>query len=239
LGMVLKDDVVLAISKSGETAELVHLLPAFRRLDIPMIAMTGNPQSTLARYSAVRLDISVKEEACPNDLAPTASTTATLVMGDALAVALLEKHGFTREDFALFHPGGSLGKKLLVTVDNLMETGEGMAFCSPEETMKTVTIEMAHKRGICPIVDNAMRVLGVVTTGDLNRLVEQTEKFFKFKAEEVMNRNPKCIESGTLAAVALKKMEETRIIAMPVVDTDKKLIGIVHLHDILTAGIQS
>ncbi len=239
LGMVHRDDIVICISKSGETDELFNLMPVFKKLGIKIVAMTGKMNSTLAKNADVILDISVKEEACPNDLAPTASTTATLAMGDALAVALLEKHGFTREDFALFHPGGSLGKKLLVTVDNLMETGEGMAFCSPDETMKTVTIEMAHKRGICPIVDKAMRVLGVVTTGDLNRLVEQTEKFFKYRAEEVMNRNPKCIESGTLAAVALKKMEETRIIAMPVVDTDNKLIGIVHLHDILTAGIQS
>jgi len=239
LGMVHRDDVAICISKSGETQELQNLIVAFKRLQIPIIAMTGQLKSSLAANADVVLNVAVKEEACPFDLAPTTSTTTTLVMGDALAIALLEKRDFSREDFAFIHPGGSLGKKLLTTVDDLMEKNENLPFCSCHDDMKRVTIEMAHKRGICPIVDEQFRIIGVITTGDLNRLLEQREQFFHLSAEDVMTRNPKIVTSGTLASDALEKMEQYRVIALPVIDGEKKLIGVVHLHDILQQGIRN
>jgi len=237
LGMVHRDDVVICISKSGETEEIYNLIPVFKKLDIPIIALTGNPNSTLAKHARVVLDIGVREEACPHDLAPTTSTTVTLVIGDALAISLLEMRQFSREEFAFLHPGGNLGKKLLTTVDDLMETDDKLPFCRINDNMKKVTIEMAHKRGICPVVDEQFAILGVITTGDLNRLLEQTENIFQIEAGEVMNKDPKTILSGMLAIEGLQKMEEYRVIALPVTDKAKKLIGIVHLHDILQAGI--
>lgn len=237
LGMVLKNDVIIAISKSGETAEIIHLLPSFRRLDVPVIALTGNKNSTLSRYAAVSLDISVKEEACPNDLAPTASTTVTLAIGDALAVALLQSRGFSAEDFALLHPGGALGKKLLLRVSDLMETGELTPFCYKEDLMRAAVLEMAHKRGICPVVDREKNLLGVLTTGDLNRLMEKTENIFQIPVNDVMNTQPKYIYKDDLAAIAYKEMEKYRVIALPVVDKNKKLVGVLHLHDLMQEGI--
>jgi arabinose-5-phosphate isomerase len=238
IGMVHRDDVVVCISKSGETEEIYQLLAVFKKLNIPVIALTGNLHSTLAQNAQVVLDISVREEACPHDLAPTTSTTATLVMGDALAIALLERRKFSKEDFAFLHPGGSLGKKLLITVDDLMEAGENLPYCHVNDDMKKVTIELAHKRGICPVINEQFEIDGVITTGDLTRLLEQTEDFFKIPAGDVMNLSPKVVSSGTLASEALQKMEEYRVIAMPVVDHKQKLTGIVHLHDILLAGIK-
>jgi len=238
LGMVTRDDIVICISKSGETEELHELLPVFKKLEIPIIALSGEPQSTLGRAASVFLDVSVKEEACPYDLAPTTSTTVMLVMGDALAVALLKKRNFSKEDYAFFHPGGSLGRKLLMTVDDLMEKDDKLPSCREYQTMRQVTIEMSHKRGICPIVNDKFQVIGVITTGDLNRLIEREEKFFHLEAKEVMTNNPKMIESGTLASVSLKEMEKYHVIAMPVIDGNKKLIGVVHLHDILDMGIR-
>jgi len=237
LGMVHKDDVIIAISKSGETSELIHLLPSFRRLDVPVIAMTSSKQSTLARYAKVWLDISVEEEACPNDLAPTASTTVTLAMGDALAVALLDARGFSAEDFALLHPGGSLGKKLLMRVADLMESGDNLPYCFPEDRMQKAIMEMAHKRGICPVVDHDFHLVGVITTGDLNRLIEKTEHIFNIPVTEVMNPQPKFIHQDDLATIAYKEMEKFRIIAMPVLDTREKLVGVIHLHDLMQEGI--
>ena len=239
LGIVTRDDIVICISKSGETEELYELLPVFKKLGIPIIAMTAHPDSTLGRSAAVFLDVSVKEEACPHDLAPTTSTTAMLVMGDALAIALLEKRNFSREDYAFFHPGGSLGRKLLMTVDDLMETKDKLPSCTNNQNMRQVTIEMSHKRGICPIVNEQFQVIGVITTGDLNRLIEHEEQFFHLEAKVVMTQNPKVVESGTLASEALKKMEEYHVVAMPVVDGNNKLIGVVHLHDILDVGIRT
>ena len=239
LGMVHKDDVIIAISKSGETSELLNLLPSFRRLDVPVIAMTGRGDSTLVRYARVWLDIGVKEEACPNDLAPTASTTVTLAMGDALAVALLEARGFSAEDFALLHPGGSLGKKLLMRVADLMESGDSLPFCYQEDRMQKAIMEMAHKRGICPIVDHDMHLIGVITTGDLNRLIEKTEHIFNIPVTEVMNSNPKFIHEDDLAAIAYKEMEKFRIIAMPVLDKQERLVGVIHLHDLMQEGISA
>ena len=237
LGMVHRDDIVICISKSGETEEIFNLINVFKTLKVPIIALTGNLNSSLAKYSDVVLNVSVKEEACPHDLAPTSSTTATLAMGDALAIALLECRQFSKEDFALIHPGGSLGKKLLIKVEDLMESGEQLPFCTVNEDMKKVTMEMAHKRGICPIVDDDFRVIGVITTGDLNRLVERMENFFHVLAKDVMNPNPKTVELNTLATLAFKKMEENGIIALPVVDKNGKLTGVIHLHDILKSGI--
>lgn len=237
LGMVHRDDVVICISKSGETEEIFNLLSVFKTLKVPIIGMTGNQNSSLAKYSDVVLDISVKEEACPHDLAPTSSTTATLAVGDALAIALLECRQFSKEDFALIHPGGSLGKKLLLKVNDIMETGEQLPFCTVNEDMKKVTIEMAHKRGICPIIDDNFFVKGVITTGDLNRLVEKTENFFHVLAKDVMNVDPKTVETDTLAVLALHTMEDHGIISLPVVDNKNKLKGVIHLHDILKAGI--
>jgi len=237
LGMVHRDDVVICISKSGETEEIYQLLPVFKKLGIPVIAVTGNKKSTLAQHAQVVLDVRVKEEACPYDLAPTTSTTASLVMGDALAIALLERRNFSKEDYAFLHPGGSLGKKLLTTVDNLMETDDNLPFCYSDDKMKKVTIELANKRGICPVVNEQFEISGVITTGDLARLLEQNENVFEIKASDVMNPNPKVVTSGILASEALQKMEDFRVIAMPVVSEELKLKGVVHLHDILLAGI--
>jgi len=237
LGMILKTDIILAISKSGETEELLHLLPSFRRLDVPIIAMTGNKKSTLAHYSYTSLDISVKEEACPNDLAPTASTTVTLAMGDALAVALLESKGFSPEDFAMLHPGGTLGKKLLMRVSDIMESGTLLPFCKPEDLMRIAILEMAHKRGICPVVDSDMLLKGILTTGDLNRLIERTDDFFNIPVIDVMNKQPKFVSEDDLASIAYQEMEKYRIISMPVLDREKKLKGIIHLHDLMQEGI--
>jgi len=239
LGMVLKNDVVLAISKSGETTEISHLLPSFRRLGVPLIVMTGNTESTLARYATVLLDIAVKEEACPNDLAPTASTTVTLTMGDALAVALLESRGFTAEDFALLHPAGALGKRLLMRVADVMESGDNLPYCFDYDVMRTATLEMAHKRGICPVIDKDFRLKGVITTGDLNRLVEKTENFFHIGVQEVMNKQPKHIFENDLASMAYSEMQKNNIISMPVLNKEGKLVGVVHLHDLMRQGIVS
>ncbi len=237
IGMVHRDDVVICISKSGETEELYKLLAAFKRLHIPVVAMTGKRNSTLAQQAEVVLDVSVKEEACPHDLAPTTSTTATLAMGDALAIALLERRNFSKEDYAFLHPGGSLGKQLLTTVDDIMEREKNVPSCHADALMKQVTIELAHKRGICVVVNEQNIILGVITTGDLTRLLERQDNVFEIKAQDVMNPDPKVIRSGTLASEALAKMEKYRVIAMPVVSDENELTGIVHLHDILLTGI--
>jgi len=237
LGIVHKDDVIICLSKSGNTEELNFLLPVFKKLNVPIISITSNPNSVLAKHSHVLLNIGVKEEACPHDLSPTSSTTAMMVLGDALAIALLERRQFTAEDFAFLHPAGSLGKRLLMHVDDIMEKGQDVPSVPLAAKMKQVVLEMAAKRGICMIVDKDMHVLGVVTTGDLNRLVEKTEQFFDIPVAEVMTKNPKKILSNTLAYTAYRKMEEFRIIAMPVVDKNNVLCGVIHLHDIMRAGI--
>jgi arabinose-5-phosphate isomerase len=237
LGMVQKNDVVIAISKSGETEEILHILPALKRLDVPIIAMTGNNESTISRNAEVTLDISVKEEACPYDLAPTASTTVTLVMGDALAIALLEARGFSADDFAMLHPGGSLGKKLLMRVSDLMEKDEKLPFCFADDLMRKAVMEMAHKRGICPVVDKEMKLIGVLTTGDLNRLIETNDQFMFVPVNKIMTTTPKCIRENALATLAYLEMEKFRVIAMPVVDEKNTLLGIIHLHDLMQEGI--
>ncbi|MFZ0389329.1 MAG: KpsF/GutQ family sugar-phosphate isomerase, partial [Calditrichia bacterium] len=237
LGIVHKDDIIICLSKSGNTEELNFLLPVFRKLGVPIISITSNPDSVLGKHSQLVLNLGVKEEACPHDMAPTSSTTAMAVLGDALAIALLERRKFTREDFAFLHPAGSLGKRLITRVEDLMECDDDVPFVDESATMKEAVLEMAAKRGICMVVSPEKRVLGVLTTGDLNRLVKKTEHFFHIPVGEVMNANPKTIQIHTLAYTAYKKMEDYRIISMPVVDEQEHLIGVIHLHDIMRSGI--
>ena len=234
LGIVGRNDVAILISKSGESDEMRGLLEYLSRLGVPIIAMTGRVSSTLGRAATVALDCSVAEEACPHDLAPTTSTTVTLALGDALAVALLQTKGFTRDDFARLHPGGALGRKLTLRVADVMLTSD---YPSLRETasMRECVVLLAEKRGTVPIVDANKHVIGVVTAGDLTRLMERSDTFLNTTVAEVMNRKPKTIESEELAAGAVFIMEKFGIMALPVV-ADGKLVGIVHLHDLLRAG---
>ena len=236
-GLALKGDVVIALSKSGETGELLQLLGVFKRFDLPVIALVGAPHSTLARHADVLLDCSISEEACPHDLTPTASSTAMLAMGDALAMALLTRRDFQPEDFALFHPGGSLGKRLLLRVADVMLTGVEVPSVAPDATMREAIVEMAHKRGTVPVVDAEGRVVGVVTNGDLMRLMEETDSVFPVPVREVMSSAPKTIGPDELAATAVNQMENHGIVAMPVVDAGGRLTGIIHLHDCMRAGV--
>jgi len=237
LGVTTKGDVVIAISKSGEMDELPYLLRIFKRLEVSVIALTGSGNSTLAQNADVVLDVSVEEEACPHGLAPTASTTASLAMGDALAIALLLKRGFGPDDFALIHPGGALGRRLILKVEDVMIGGDNIPRVSLDATMKDAVIEMTAKRGITSVVDKKHHVVGVVTNGDLMRLIEKSEMIFNIPVVEVMNKNPKVISKNELGAAAVKMMEKHAIISMPVVDGDNKLIGIIHLHDLMKAGV--
>lgn len=239
LGMVTGDDIVLALSNSGETEELVALLPHLKRFNVTLISLAGNPKSTLARSSDVCLDVSVAEEACPMGIVPTASTTATLAMGDAIAVALIQMRGLREEDFAAFHPKGSLGKKLLVTVGDLMHTGDSLPRVFPDTPMTQTVMEISSKRlGITAVVDNGGKLVGVVTDGDLRRGIEKHGNvLFEKRAEDVMTRDPKTVSSGDLAAKALAIMEKHSITALPVPDAEGRPAGIIHLHDILREGI--
>ena len=238
LGMITKGDVVLAISNSGETAELVALLPPIKRLNLRLISMTGRPDSTLARRSDVVLDISVRAEACPMNLVPTTSTTAALAMGDALAVTLLEMRGFRPEDFAAIHPGGTLGKRLLLTVADVMHTGSEIPIVQEQTLMREAVFEITSKKlGITAVVNGDGRLTGVITDGDLRRWLERGVDLFRLTAGEVMTRNPKTIRSDELAAKAVSRMEEHAITALPIVDEEGRPSGIVHLHDLLKAGV--
>jgi len=238
LGAVLKDDVVICISKSGNTEEILKLLPVFCRRKIPVIAMTGNKESELAKSSTVVLDVSVKEEACPYDLIPTASTTATLVMGDALAVALLQQRGFSIDDFAQFHPGGNIGKRLLLRIDDIMRTGDDIAKVNENAPLPKTIIEITSKRlGATCIMDDEDNLVGIITDGDLRRLIEQRHDLWKLRAKDVMTRNPKCVASGVLAVEALNLMEKYSINVLIIVDKKNYPIGMVHIHDLLKAGI--
>lgn len=237
-GVAMKEDVVLVLSKSGETREVIELLNVWKRFDLPVVAIVGELDSTLGRRSDVALDCSIDQEACPHDLTPTASTTAMLALGDAMAMALLTRRDFQPEDFALFHPGGSLGKRLLLAVSDVMLTGEEeLPSVSVEATMREAVLEMAHKRGTVPIVDDEDRVVGVVTNGDLMRLMEKTDQVFEIPVREVMTTDPKTIGPDALAATAVNKMENHGIVAMPVIDDEGALVGIVHLHDCMRAGV--
>ena len=237
IGMVARGDVVLAISNSGETEEVLTLLPAIKRLGVPLIVLTGNPGSTLARNGDVVLDVSVAEEACPMKLVPTSSTTAALAMGDALAVALLELRGLGPEDFALIHPGGSLGRQML-KVEDLMHVGEAVPVVSEETLLAEAILEMTGKRlGATTVVDRSGQLIGIITDGDLRRALQRDRQALEKAARDVMSRDPKTIGRGELAAKALEVMEHYAITQVIVVDERRCPAGIIHLHDILRAKI--
>ncbi len=238
LGMITAQDVVLAISSSGETDELVAILPLLQRLGIPLIAMVGRPDSTLGRRADRVLDISVAVEACPMNLAPTASTTVTLALGDAMAVALLEERGFTSEDFARFHPGGALGKQLLLRIDDLMHTGEGIPAVYRQAPMRDALLEMTAKRlGMTAVVDEDGRLEGIITDGDLRRALDHGIDLQQEPAGQAMTPNPLTINGEDLAARGLQLMEEKAINGLLVVDADRRVIGALNMHDFLRAGV--
>ena len=240
LGMLMKGDVVIAVSNSGETEEITRILPVIKRMGLPLIAMSGNPRSTLARAGDVFLDISIKEEACPLGLAPTASTTATLAMGDALAVALLLERGFREEDFALFHPGGTLGKRLLLRVEDLMHRSDEIPMVGKEIPLKEALFEITSKKlGITGVADAEGNLAGVFTDGDLRRSLEKGFDVLNRPVGEVMSCNPKRILRANLAAKALQKMEEFSITSLFVFESEEshQPVGIIHLHDLLKAGV--
>jgi len=237
-GMITAADVVVALSNSGETDELLTILPLIKRLGVPLIAITGNARSTLAHEADVHVDASVKEEACPLGLAPTSSTTAALVIGDALAVALLEAKGFTLEDFAWSHPGGSLGRRLLLRVCDVMHKGAGIPAVVVTVSVSDAVLEMtAKKLGMTAVVDAHRRVCGIFTDGDLRRLFERTHEIHTTPISQAMTRNCTTVEASILAAEALRVMEEKFINALLVVDADKKLVGALNMHDLLRAGV--
>ncbi|HWI39894.1 MAG TPA: KpsF/GutQ family sugar-phosphate isomerase [Verrucomicrobiae bacterium] len=240
LGMITPGDVVIAISNSGETEEVVRILPVVRRLGAALVAMSGNGSSTMARAADISLEIPVKEEACPLGLAPTASTTATLALGDALAVALLVKRGFRAEDFALFHPGGSLGKKLILTVDDLMHKGQAVPLVAEETVMREALFVITSKGlGVTGVTGGAGELVGVITDGDLRRALERGVDIMNQTAGSLMSRNPKRILAGDLAARALKRMEDHSITSLFVFPSEEESrpVGVIHLHDLLKAGI--
>jgi len=239
LGMLSREDVVIAISNSGETEEIVKLLPAIKRLDVQLISLTGNIKSTLAKNSDVVLDISVKEEACSLGLAPTASTTATLAMGDALAISLLEKRGFKEQDFAAFHPGGVLGRRLLLKVEDVMHSGKDIPRVTEETPMKDVIVEITSKKmGMTTVADSSGHLRGVITDGDLRRLLErQLSDLLRIQAKQVMTTLPKVIHRSALAAEAVQRMEAHSISALVVADAQGLIEGVIHLHDLLKIGI--
>ena len=238
MGMLTKEDLVISISNSGGTNEVVNLVPLIKALGIKMIAMTGNSDSVLAKSADAHLNIGVEAEACPMDLAPTSSTTATLVMGDALAIALLEAKGFSAEDFAFSHPGGTLGRRLLIKVSDLMHSGDELPKVSARTLIKQILIEMTSKGlGITTIVDENGALLGVFTDGDLRRVIDKGVHLEDALASEVMNTDPLKIGENRLAAEALGLMEERKITALVVVDDNDIPCGIIHLHDILRAGV--
>jgi arabinose-5-phosphate isomerase len=238
IGMVTSDDVVICISKSGDTAELRLLLPRFHHLGVKIIAMVSNTNSPLSKQSDVVLDVSVKEEACPYDLAPTSSTTAALVMGDALAITLLQKRNFTVEDFAMFHPGGNLGKQLLLKVEAMMITGKDIPLVKESVSLSDAIVEISSKRlgGTC-VVDETGILCGILTDGDLRRLLQRSTNISNFTAGQVMTKNPKTIRQNILAAQALKVMESYKITQLIVVDDEHHPVGILHLHDLVEAGL--
>ncbi|MCW8194376.1 KpsF/GutQ family sugar-phosphate isomerase [Proteobacteria bacterium 005FR1] len=237
LGMITRSDIVIAISYSGSSTEILMLLPLLKRMGIPLISMTGKPDSPLARAADYRLNVCIDAEACPLDLAPTSSTTCTLVMGDALAIALLEARGFTAEDFAFSHPGGALGRKLLVKVEDLMHRGDELPQVRPDTLLPAALVVMTEKGlGLTTVVDEEGELLGIFTDGDLRRSVDQGTDINHATMNEVMNRKPKTIHKEMLAAEALGLMEDKKITAL-VVEENHHPVGIIHMHDILRAGV--
>jgi arabinose-5-phosphate isomerase len=238
LGMITRADLLIAITNSGETHELLTILPLLKRLGIPLIAMTGNLRSTLAEAATVALDIGVREEACPMNLAPTASTTAALAMGDALAVALLESRGFTREDFALAHPGGSLGRRLLLRVDDLMHVGDGIPRVAPETPLAKGLMEMTRKGlGMTAVIDAEGRLAGIFTDGDLRRILDRGIDVHRTTMREVMTAHCRTVAPGVLAAEAVHLLEQYKINGLLVVDESRTVVGAFNVHDLLRAGV--
>lgn len=238
LGMITRDDVVLAISNSGTTSEIVTILPLIKRMGTPLISMTGNPNSVLAKEADAKLDISIEKEACPLGLAPTTSTTVSLVMGDALAVALLEAKGFSEEDFAFSHPGGALGRRLLLKVSDLMHTGSRIPKVSPETVLADGLMEITKKGfGLTAIVDTNDKLKGLFTDGDLRRTFEAKLDLHQTLIKDVMTENCKTTQQDALAAEALAIMEQNKITGLLVTDNDRQLVGVLHMHDLLKAGV--
>lgn len=238
LGMIAPNDVVLALSNSGESNEIVSIVPLIKRRGAKLIAMTGNPNSTMAREADVHLNAGVDKEACPLNLAPTASTTAALALGDALAVALLDARGFSADDFARTHPGGSLGRRLLIHVRDVMHSGEELPKIDRDASLKTALLEMTKKGlGMTAVVDAADRVVGLFTDGDLRRTLEIAFDLQQAKIADVMTRNPKTIRADELAVAAVEKMETLKINGLLVVNEDNTLVGALNMHDLLKAGV--
>lgn len=240
LGMVRSEDVVIIISKSGNTEELLDLLFMLKRMKIPIISMIGNIDSKIAKESDFVLDVSVKEEACPYDLAPTASTTAALAMGDAIAIALLEMRGFTADDFALLHPAGSLGKRLSLKISEIMYKGNDIPIVKFNASLKDAILVMTYKRlGMTCVVNDENKLIGVITDGDLRRLLEKNQDINNLTAIDAMTKNPKTTRDYYLASLALQKMENHKITSLIVVDDEQSPIGVVHLHDLVKLGLQA
>ena len=238
LGMITRADLLIAISNSGETGEIITILPLLKRLAIPLITFTSNLRSTLAEAATVSIDIGVHEEACPLNLAPTASTTAALAMGDALAVALLESRGFTREDFALSHPGGILGRRLLLRVDDLMHAGDRIPQVGPDTVLAQGLVEMTRKGlGMTAIVDAQGRLAGIFTDGDLRRVLDRGMDVHRTVMRDVMTVNCKSIAPGVLAAEAVHLLEQHKISGLLVVDQARSVVGALNIHDLLRAGV--
>ena len=238
MGMITAEDVVIALSNSGNTAEVVTLLPLIKRLGAPLISLTGNAESTLAQAAVANLDTGVEQEACPLNLAPTSSTTTALVMGDALAIALLEARGFSAEDFAFSHPGGSLGRRLLLLVDDIMHSGDSMPLVKPEVPLRDALLEMTRKGlGLTGIQDEQGALVGIFTDGDLRRTLDQNLDFQSVRIGELMTRGCKTARAGMLAAEALKIMEDARINGLFVVDSTGRPVGALNMHDLLRAGV--
>jgi len=239
LGMVRKEDIVILISKSGNTEELLPLVIMLKRLNVTLIGMLGQRKSQIGKDCDVILDVKIKEEACPHDLAPTSSTTATLVLGDALAIALLEMRGFTAEDFALLHPGGSLGKRLSLKITEIMYKGEDVPSVKLNAPIKDTILEITSKRlGTTCVVDENGNLAGIITDGDLRRQLEKSMDIKDLQAKDLMTKNPKTIEQDYLASFALQQMENYSITSLVVVDENKKPVGILHLHDLVKLGLK-
>lgn len=238
IGVITKKDVVISLSNSGNTEEMLAILPIIKLLGVPLISMTGNPNSTLAKTADINLDVNVEKEACPLGIVPTSSTTATLAMGDALAIALLAMRGFTTQDFARSHPGGVLGKRLLLTIDDLMRTGDAIPLVKEDISIAKALIEITNKHlGMTVVTDHNDVLAGIFTDGDLRRVIDKNTNIHTTKISEVMSKNCKTIALGMLAAEAIKIMEQHQITALVIVDENNKPIGVIHMHDLLKSGL--
>ncbi len=238
MGMITPSDVVIALSNSGNTAEVVTLLPLIKRMGVPLITITGNPGSTMALAAVANLDTAVEQEACPLNLAPTSSTTTALVMGDALAISLLEARGFSAEDFAFSHPGGSLGRRLLLLVDDIMHSGDTMPLVDQQTSLRDALLEMTRKGlGLTGVIDEQQQLVGIFTDGDLRRTLDQSIDFNAMRIADVMTAHCKTARSGMLAAEVLKIMEDAKINGLFVVDAEGLPVGALNMHDLLRAGV--